>query len=84
MDKLLDRVDQVERRIATVRNRVARRDLIKMLKPIDSTLNKLSQESVECRRLHRSTARYQDLEQEAENLIGNLEKYLTFACLLGG
>ena len=84
MDKLLERVEQAERQIAAVRNRTARRDLIKMLKPIDSALNRMSQESVECRRLHRATARYQQLEQEALDLIDHLEKYLTFACLLGG
>jgi hypothetical protein len=84
MDELLERVEQAERQIATVRSKVARRDLIKMLKPIDLILNRLSQESVECRRLHRPTARYQTLEQEAQDLISHLEKYLIFACLLGG
>ena len=84
MEDLLERLKQAERQIAAVRSRVARRDLVKMLKPIDSVLNKLSQESVECRRLHRATARYQELEQQAEDLVKNLEKYLVFACLLGG
>ena len=84
MDELLERVAQVERQIATVRSKVARRDLIKMLKPIDSALNQMSKESVECRRLHRPTARYQLLEQEAQDLVKHLEKYLIFACLLGG
>ena len=84
MEDLLERIKQAERQIATVRSRVARRDLVKMLKPITTVLNKLSQESVECRRLHRATARYQTLEQEAEDLVKNLEKYLVFACLLGG
>jgi hypothetical protein len=84
MQDLLERVAQVERQIATVRNRVARKDLIKMLKPIESALNQMSKESVECRRLHRPTARYQQLEQETQDLISHLEKYLTFACLLGG
>jgi hypothetical protein len=84
MQDLLERVEQAERQIATVRSRVARRDLIKMLKPIDSALNQMSKESVECRRLHRPTARYQLLEQEAQDLVKNLEKYLVFACLLGG
>ena len=55
-----------------------------MLKPIDSALNSMSKESVECRRLHRPTARYQQLEQEARELMSHLEKYLVFACLLGG
>lgn len=84
MEDLLQRITQAERQIAAIRSKVARRDLVKMLKPIDSILNKLSQESVECRRLHRPTARYQTLEQEAEDLVKNLETYLLFACLLGG
>jgi hypothetical protein len=84
MEDLLERIKQAERQIAAVRSRVARRDLVKMLKPITIVLNRLSQESVECRRLHRPTARYQTLEQEAEDLVKNLEKYLVFACLLGG
>ena len=84
MESIQERLKQAERQIAGVRSRVARRDLVKMLKPITIVLNRLSQESVECRRLHRSTARYQLLEQEAEDLVKNLEKYLIFACLLGG
>jgi hypothetical protein len=84
MQDLLERVEQAERQIATVRSKVARRDLIKMLKPIDSALNQMSKESVECRRLHRPTARYQLLEQETQDLVQHLEKYLIFACLLGG
>ena len=84
MESIQERLKQAERQIAAVRSRVARRDLVKMLKPITTVLNRLSQESVECRRLHRPTARYQTLEQEAEDLVKNLEKYLLFACLLGG
>ena len=84
MEDLLERLKQAERQIASVKSPVARRDLVKMLKPINTVLNRLSQESVECRRLHRPTARYQLLEQEAEDLVKNLEKYLIFACLLGG
>ena len=84
MEQIQERLKQAEQQIASIRSRVARRDLVKMLKPITAVLNKLSQESVECRRLHRPTARYQILEQQAEDLIKNLEKYLVFACLLGG
>ena len=84
MEQIQERLKQAEQQIASIRSRVARRDLVKMLKPINIVLNKLSQESVECRRLQRPTARYQTLEQEAEDLVKNLEKYLLFACLLGG
>ena len=84
MEQIQERLKQAEQQIASIRSRVARRDLVKMLNPINTVLNKLDQESVECRRLHRYTARYQTLEQEAEDLVKNLEKYLVFACLLGG
>ena len=84
MEQIQERLKQAEQQIASIRSRVARRDLVKMLKPINIVLNKLSQESVECRRLHRPTSRYKELEQQAEDLVKNLETYLVFACLLGG
>jgi hypothetical protein len=82
MDALLDRLDQIERAIPTIKNKVARRDLLKMLRNIDVALNAVSRESVECRRLHRETGHYKELVQNAEKLIANLEQHLTFAALL--
>jgi hypothetical protein len=84
MDKLLDRLDQIERGIPQIRNKVARRDLMKMLKNIDIAVNAVSRESVECRRLHKETLHYQELVKDAEKLIANLEQHLTFAALLNG
>ena len=84
MDELLQRLDRIERAIPTVKNKVARRDLMKMLKNIDSALNAVSRESVECRRLHRETGHYKELLSKAQNLITNLEQHLTFAALLNG
>jgi hypothetical protein len=84
MDELLERLDQIERAIPTIKNKVARRDLLKMLKNIDTAINAISRESVECRRLHRETLHYQDLIKKADNLITNLEQHLTFAALLNG
>jgi hypothetical protein len=84
MDELLDRLDQIERQIPQIRNKVARRDLLKMLKNIDVAVNDVSRESVECRRLHRETIRYRELVQQARALITNLEQHLTFAALLNG
>ena len=84
MDKLLERLDQIERGIPQIKNKVARRDLMKMLKNIDSAVNAVSQESVQCRRLHRETLRYQELVQQAQALVANLEQHLTFAALLRG
>lgn len=84
MDELLERLDQIERKIPQIRNKVARRDLMKMLKNIDTAVNAVSKESVECRRLHRETRHYQELVKNAEKLIVNLEQHLTFAALLNG
>jgi hypothetical protein len=82
MDELLTRLDQIERAIPTIKNKVARRDLLKMLKNIDTAINAVSKESVECRRLHRETGHYKELVKRAEELIINLEQHLTFAALL--
>ena len=84
MDDLLERLDQIERKIPQIRNKVARRDLMKMLKNIDVAINAVSRESVECRRLHRETLHYQELVQQVKALIVNLEQHLTFAALLNG
>jgi hypothetical protein len=84
MDELLHRLDRVERAIPTIKNKVARRDLMKMLKNIDSAINAVSRESVECRRLHRETGHYKELVKKADQLITSLEQHLTFAALLNG
>jgi hypothetical protein len=84
MDELLERLDKTERAIPTIKNKVARRDLMKMLKNIDVAINAVSRESVECRRLHRETLHYKELVKQAGELITNLEQHLTFAALLNG
>ena len=84
MEELLHRLDQIERRIPQIKNKVVRKDLLKMLRNIDVAVNAVSRESVECRRLHRETGHYQELVKNAEKLIVNLEQHLTFAALLGG
>ena len=80
----MDRLDKIERAIPQIKNKVARRDLLKMLRNIDTAVNAVSRESVECRRLHKETGYYKDLVKKAEDLIKNLEQHLTFAALLNG
>jgi hypothetical protein len=84
MDELLTRLDQIERAIPQIKNKVARRDLLKMLRNIDVAVNAVSRESVECRRLNKETGYYKDLVKKADQLITNLEQHLTFAALLSG
>jgi hypothetical protein len=84
MDELLKRLDQIERAIPLIRNKIARKDLLKMVRTIDTAIVAADMESVECRRLHRETLQYKELVKQADKLITNLEQHLTFASLLGG
>ena len=51
-------------------------------KRIDAAYTRLDQERVECRRLKKETARYQELLKNFEELLAHLEKHITFASLL--
>jgi hypothetical protein len=84
MDELYQRLDLAERQISQIQNKIARRDLLKMVKTIDAAMVAVNMESVECRRLHRETTRYKELVENASGLIINLEQHLTFAALLNG
>jgi hypothetical protein len=84
MDELYQRLDLAERQISQIQNKIARRDLLKMVKTIDGAMVAADMESVECRRLHRETTRYKELVENASGLITNLEQHLTFAALLSG
>jgi len=84
MQEIFDRIDVVYNQIRTIKNKQAQRDLITMLHTLDTALNRLDQESVECRRIKRETVKYQKIKQECEDLLVNLEKHLTFARLLYG
>lgn len=83
MDELFQRLDRAEHAIATVKNKVARRDLLKMVKTIDQAIVAADMESVECRRTKRETPRYRELKQKVDALLTNLEQHITFASLLG-
>ena len=82
MDELFQRLDSAERAIAAVKNKVARRDLLKMVKGVDQAVVAADMESVECRRLHRETVRYRELVKQVADLLTNLEQHITFANLL--
>lgn len=82
MDQLYQRATDCAEQIKLIRHRPARRDLLRMLAAVDSALNQLDAESVECRRLKRNTARHQALQTQAQELVMNLEKHLTLARLM--
>ena len=83
MDELFERLDNAEQAIATVKNKVARRDLLKMVKTIDTAIVAADMESVECRRMHKESLRYRELVKQVDTLLTNLEQHITFANLLG-
>lgn len=83
MDELYERIDRAIPQINALTSKVAKRDLIKMVRTIDHKMTEVDQELVECRRKHKETIRYQELQQQARELIDNLEKHITFAALIG-
>jgi hypothetical protein len=83
MDELFQRLDQAEKHIAQVKNKIARRDLLKMTRAVDQAIVAADMESVECRRMHRETVRYRELVKQVADLLTNLEQHITFANLLG-
>ena len=84
MDELFQRLDRAEKAIATVKNKAARKDLLKMVRAVDQAIVAVDMESVECRRLHKETLRYKELVKQVDSLLTNLEQHITFASLLGG
>ena len=76
------RIDNAYAQIAGVKNKLARRDLLVMLRSTEAAYTKLDKERVECRRLKKETVKYQDLLQNFEELLAHLEKHITFASLL--
>jgi len=83
MDELFQRLDRAEKHIAQVKNKVARRDLLKMTRAVDQAIVAADMESVECRRLHKETPRYRELVKQVADLLTNLEQHITLANLLG-
>jgi hypothetical protein len=77
------RIDAAYTQISAVKSKVARRDLLVMLRATEAAYTKLDKESVECRRLRKETPKYAELEQECRDLLTNIEQHITFASLLG-
>ena len=82
-NELFERLDRAITQINVVKSKVAKRDLLKMVRGIDSKMTAVDQEKVECRRLHKETPRYRELKQQAHELVANLEKHIVFAALIG-
>ena len=82
MDELYQRATDCAEQIKIINNLQALIYLLRILSTVDSALNALDSESVECRRLGRVTSHYKSLQDQAEELVSNLEKHLTLARLM--
>jgi hypothetical protein len=76
------RIDNAYAQIGNIKSKVARRDLLTILKATEAAYTKLDKESVECRRLKKETIKYRELLKNFEELLAHLEKHITFASLL--
>jgi hypothetical protein len=83
MNTITQRVDTAYTQLTRISDKRARRDLLVMMRTIDRKVTELDQVSVECRRLHKVTPKYAELEQECRDLLTNIEQHITFANLLG-
>jgi hypothetical protein len=78
MEEIIQRTTFLEDQIKGLKSINARRDLTTMLKVLERSITELSQESVECRRLHKSTTKYQTLYSLTDMCrIGVKEKFNT-------
>ena len=84
MEQLEQRLSDAKVRIGNLKNKTARQDLTKMHNTVLAIFEEISRESVECRRTHKTTARYEQLILNATDQLDHLEKYLVFACLMAG
>jgi hypothetical protein len=83
MDTITQRVDTAYTQLTRITDKRARKDLLLMMRTIDRKVTELDQTSVECRRLHKITPKYAELEQECRDLLTNIEQHITFANVLG-
>ena len=76
------RIDNAYTQISAVKSKLARRDLLMMLRATEAAYTKMDKESVECRRLKKETVKYQELVKNFEEVLEHLEKHITFASFL--
>jgi histone H3/H4 len=68
--------------ISSTKDIRARSDLFKMYQNCKKIYTELSKEAVECRRTHRKTVKYLELEQKLNESITEFEQWITFSKLL--
>ncbi|CAB4129063.1 hypothetical protein UFOVP112_161 [uncultured Caudovirales phage] len=59
-----------------------REDMRRIWRPSRALWDELDKELVECRKLHKPTIKYQEIEQDLETRLELMEQHITFAMLL--
>lgn len=60
----------------------ARSQLFKLYRNCRAMYTELNREEVECRRLHKVTAKYSEIERKLNESITNFEHWVSFSALL--
>lgn len=81
MDEYLQRIDAIAQQARRFGSYEAREDLDRICGAARDLAQQLSRELVECRRLHRMTARAEVLQSKLEESLDNAEKMLMYARL---
>ena len=82
MDTILERLNDIERKVAKVKNKTAYRDLRDMVGKVDNQITELSKEGVQCRQTKRITVRYREINSNLDQMMYNIEKHITYAHLM--
>lgn len=82
MDQILERLNDIERKVAKVKNKMAQRDLKHMVDNVDRQITELSKESVTCRQMKRITVKYREIDTNIDAMMYNIEKHITYAHLM--
>lgn len=80
--ELRQQANEIWVRISGIRDLRVRRDLERMFHVAEKMLSEISQEMVECRRLHRETARLVELKTKTQERLLQIEQYTTMALLV--
>lgn len=78
---LVDRMAKAERQVRNLVEDIKTLDLLKMYNACESLRSELSKESIECRRLHKPTAKFIELYERFEKQLENLEMNITYVAL---
>lgn len=80
--ELRQRANEIWIQISGIQDLCVRRDLECMFRVFERMLDKISQEMVECRRLHRETVRLVELRDQVQKKLSQIEQYITMALLI--